>query len=215
MELVIFDCDGVLIDSELIACSADADALTEVGFEITCEGVIERFAGVPSEAMYATVEAELGHALPEDFDIRVKKRVLEKYRTELQPIEGIEEVLSSMKARKCVASSSNPAKLALGLVETGLFELLYPHVFSTALVSRGKPNPDLFLYSAKAMGVEPSDCVVIEDSVAGISAARAAGMRSIGFVGGSHCLPDHSKSLVKAGAETVIRDMRKLLQEIG
>lgn len=214
MELVIFDCDGVLIDSELIACSADADALSEVGFEITCEGVIERFAGVPSDAMYATVEAELGHALPEGFDALVKKRVLEKYRTELQAIEGAQEVLFSMKARKCVASSSSPAKLALGLVETGLFELLYPHVFSTALVSRGKPNPDLFLYSAKAMGVDPSDCVVVEDSVAGVNAARAAGMRSIGFVGGSHCLPGHSERLVKAGAETVIRDMRRLLQEI-
>ena len=94
MQLVIFDCDGVLVDSELIACSADADALSDIGYEITCDGVIERFAGVPSEAMYATIESELGHALPDDFNIRVKQRVLQKYRSELQAIDGAFEVLS-------------------------------------------------------------------------------------------------------------------------
>lgn len=214
MELIIFDCDGVLIDSEIITCSAEAEALSAVGFEITCEGVIERFAGLPSEAMYATIEAELGHALPTDFEARVKKQVLERYRTDVQAIEGVAEVLSLMKAKKCVASSSEPTKLALGLIETGLFELLYPHVFSTALVERGKPHPDLFLFSANAMGVDPSDCIVVEDSVAGVSAARAAGMKSIGFVGGSHCLPHHSESLVEVGAETVVSEMRLLLQEI-
>ena len=214
MELVIFDCDGVLIDSELIACSADAEALSNIGFNISCEAIIERFAGVPSDAMYATIEAELGHALPEDFDARVKKRVLEKYRTELQAIEGVEDVLSSLEVSKCVASSSSPAKLALGLVETGLFELLYPHIFSTALVPRGKPHPDLFLYAASTMGVDPADSVVVEDSVAGVTAARAAGMRSIGFAGGSHCLPHHSERLFAAGANTVVSDMRMLGRQI-
>lgn len=214
MKLVIFDCDGVLVDSELIACAADAEALSEIGYEITCERVVERFAGMPSEAMYDIVEAELGRTLPSDFDTQVKKRVLEKYRTELRAIDGAAEVLSTMKTRKCVASSSNPAKLALGLIETGLFESVYPYVFSTALVDRGKPHPDLFEYSARVMGVDGSECLVVEDSVAGVTAARAAGMKPIGFAGGSHCPPGHSDRLVAAGATTVINDLRLLLQEI-
>lgn len=214
MDLVIFDCDGVLIDSEVIACSADAEALSEIGYAITTEEIVRHFASVPAQAMYAAVEAELGRALPDDLDARIKRKVLEKYRTELHIIDGAKEVLSSMRAPKCVASSSNPAKLALGLIETDLFELLYPHIFSTALVERGKPHPDLFLYSAAAMGADASSCVVVEDSVAGITAAKAAGMRSIGFVGGSHCPPDQAQRLMDAGAERVIDDLRLLLGEV-
>lgn len=214
MELIIFDCDGVLIDSELIACASDANALMEIGYDITLEGVIERFAGIPAEAMYATIEAELGHKLPDDFGERVKQKIFEKYRTELKPIGGVKDVLSSIKSKKCVASSSAPSKLALGLVETGLFDLLYPHVFSTILVERGKPHPDLFLYAASAMSVAASNCIVVEDSIAGVIAAKAAGMRSIGFVGGSHCAPGHADKLVEAGAETAIDDLSLLYKVI-
>jgi HAD superfamily hydrolase (TIGR01509 family) len=214
VELIIFDCDGVLIDSELIACAAEANALTEIGYEITLEGVIERFAGMPDKAMYAKIEAELGHKLPDDFRDRVKQKVFEQYRTTLQPIRGVKDVLSSIKSKKCVASSSSPSKLALGLVETGLFEILYPYVFSTTLVERGKPHPDLFLYAANAMNVAAANCIVVEDSVAGVTAAKAAGMRSIGFIGGSHCRSGHAAKLVHAGAEMVIDDLSLLLREI-
>ncbi|MEO1502420.1 MAG: HAD family phosphatase [Pseudomonadota bacterium] len=210
MDLVIFDCDGVMIDSEGIACAADAEALSEIGYPITMERVMERFAGVPANAMYATIEAEMGRALPAGFKDRVDQRILDKYRTELKPIEGIKEVLSEIRIKKCVASSSTPSKLALGLVETGVFDLVYPHVFSTVLVGRGKPHPDIFLYSARMMGVDVSKCVVVEDSVAGVTAAKAAGMRAIGFTGGSHCLPDHADKLIAAGADTVIDDMHLL-----
>lgn len=215
MELIIFDCDGVLIDSEVIACSAEAEALAEIGYEISFERVVERFLGVSSNEMYAQIEFEMGRDLPTDFSCRVKQRISEKYRTELRPIDGIKEVLASLKTRNCVASSSLPEKLALGLIETGLFELLYPHIFSTVLVERGKPNPDLFLYSANALGVRPSACMVIEDSAHGITAARAAGMRAIGFVGGSHCDTNQAKRLTEAGAEAVIEDIRWLLHEVG
>ena len=215
MDLVIFDCDGVLIDSELIACTADADALRELGYEITPEEVVERFAGTPAEVMHKAIEAELGRPLPDDFDDRLGQRIFEKYRTELQPIEGIAEVLRALPYRKCVASSSRPAKLALGLVETGLFDLVYPHIFSTALVPRGKPHPDIFLYAARVMGAEVSECIVIEDSVAGVTAAKSAGMAVIGFVGGSHCPPDQTEKLKSAGAERVIGDMRLLPRELG
>ncbi|MEO1284374.1 MAG: HAD family phosphatase [Pseudomonadota bacterium] len=210
MDLVIFDCDGVLIDSEVIACAADAEALSTIGYPITIERVVERFAGVPADAMYETIEAEMGHALPADFKDQVDQRILDKYRTELTAIEGIKEVLSEIRVKKCVASSSTPSKLALGLVETGVFDLVYPHVFSTVLVERGKPHPDIFLYSARVMGVDVSKCVVVEDSVAGVTAAKAAGMRAIGFTGGSHCLRGHADKLIAAGAEIVIDEMHLL-----
>lgn len=214
MDLVIFDCDGVLIDSELIACSAEAKALSEIGYTTTKEEVVERFTGMPSEAMYEIIERELGHALPRDFADRVKRDIMERYRTELRAIDGAKEVLSSLEAPTCVASSSNPAKLALGLVETGLYELLYPHIFSTALVNKGKPNPDLFLFAAKKLNVDASKCIVVEDSIAGVTAGRRAGMKVIGFVGGAHCGPNHSEKLYQAGAETVIDDIRQLLKEV-
>lgn len=211
VELVIFDCDGVLIDSELIACAADAEALSDFGYQITTETVVERFSGVPAEAVYAMIEAEMSRALPPDFKGQIEERILAKYCSELKPIPGITEVLSELPSKRCVASSSTPAKLALGLVETGLYEALNPHIFSTVLVERGKPHPDIFLYAAREMGVAAANCVVVEDSVAGVTAARAAGMRTIGFVGGSHCGANQLDKLLEAGAETVIDDMHRLL----
>ncbi len=169
---------------------------------------------MPNDAMYEMIEAELGRKLPSDFEFRVKQRVFEKYRTELKAIDGAYEVLSTMTTKKCIASSSSPAKLALGLIETGLFETVYPNIFSTALVDRGKPHPDLFAYAAKVMGVAASECLVVEDSVAGVTAARAAGMKPIGFIGGSHCDQGHSDRLLKAGAAAVIDDLRLLLKEV-
>ena len=214
MKLAIFDCDGVLIDSEVIACGVEAEELSKIGFAISRQGVIDRFSGMPSDVMYPMIEAELGRALPAGFGDQVKHRIVEAYRTELRAIDGVAEILGALRGPVCVASSSAPAKLALGLVETGLYELLYPHIFSTALVQRGKPHPDLFLYAAKAMGAAVSDCVVVEDSVAGVTAARRAGMRAIGFVGGSHCRPGHAERLVAAGADRIVGDFRDLPGEL-
>jgi len=215
MTLTIFDCDGVLIDSELIACAADAEALSEIGYEITTDEMIARFSGMPDEAVYATVEAELGHSLPQGFGQTVKQKILSRYRTDLRAIEGAAEVLSALPGRKCVASSADPTKLALGLIETGLYDALCPHVYSTALVARGKPYPDIFEYAAKMMGAMASDCLVVEDSVAGITAARRAGMRAIGFVGGAHCPPGHADLLRAAGASDILTNLRALPQHIG
>lgn len=207
IDLIIFDCDGVLIDSESMACATDAELLTEAGFPITAEEMAHRFAGVPSDAVYTAIEAELGKPLPADLEDRFKARMVEKYRNELQPIDGIADVLRALPHARCVASSSSPAKLALGLIETDLFEALYPHIFSTSLVRRGKPHPDIFLYAAKKMGVPHTHCVVIEDSVAGVTAAHAAQMASVGFTGGSHCGIGHVQRLKDAGASHVISRM--------
>lgn len=211
VQLIFFDCDGVLIDSELIACSADAEALTAIGYPITAAEVGRRFAGIPPDTVYQTIEAEMGHPLPPGFDEQVKQTVYEKYRTDLHPIDGAAEVLSSITLPKCIASSSAPAKLTLGLVETGLYRLVYPHIYSASLVRHGKPHPDLFQHTAHAMGADPADCLVIEDSVAGATAAQAAGMECIGFTGGSHCEPGHGDLLRSAGADTIIEDLRDVL----
>lgn len=204
IDLAIFDCDGVLLDSEVIACSAFAAACRELGADLTWQEVAARFTGVPDADMDAQVAAEYGLTLPPGFRDRVKASVEARYRTELQSVPGAAELLSSVRGRACIASSSAPAKLALGLVECGFYELVYPHIYSTALVPRGKPAPDIFLYAARQHGVPAGHCIVLEDSPAGVAAAKAAGMRCIGFDGGAHCPEGHAARLLEAGAETVV-----------
>lgn len=206
-DLVIFDCDGVLLDSEIIACRADAEAYTRLGYPITTREFSARFAGMPDEAIDSALASEIEGALPANFRSDIKKTVIQKYKTELQAINGAAALLSSLKTAKCIASSANPAKLALGLIETEMFELVYPNIFSTQLVEAGKPNPDIFLYAARKMGTMPSRCIVIEDSVAGVTAAKSAGMTCVGFTGGSHCDDGHSGRLYDAGADTVIDNL--------
>lgn len=211
VELLILDCDGVLIDSELIACRAEAAALTSAGYKIDAQTVASRFCGQTSDLMYAEIEADWGRPPPPELHADVMERILAAYRTELSPIPGAAEFLDRVTVRKCVASSSAPSKLALGLVETGLYDRLYPHVFSAHLVERGKPYPDIFNYAADAMGAAKSSCLVVEDSVAGVQAAVAAGIRCIGFTGGAHCLPGHDATLRRAGAEVVAADLSQVL----
>lgn len=202
-DLVIFDCDGVLLDSEIIACRVDAEAYTALGLPMTTVEIASRFAGMPDETVDAALSAQPPRPLPETFRADIKARVAEIYRTELQPIPGAKSLLSSLKTPKCIASSASPAKLALGLIETDLFELVYPHIFSVSLVEKGKPHPDIFLHAACKMEVPPFRCVVVEDSIAGVTAAKAAGMTCIGFTGGSHCPPEHAERLRGAGADLV------------
>ncbi|MBL4751329.1 MAG: HAD family phosphatase [Amylibacter sp.] len=211
INLVIFDCDGVLLDSEIIACAADAEALRNIGFDITTEQVAMHFAGIPDEAIDLIFEKKLGRPLPENFRADIKRKVLDKYRTELQPIEGAKSLLSVMKTNKCIASSATPAKLALGLVNADLYELVYPHIFSARLVVRGKPHPDIFEYAARVMDVPAERCLVLEDSVAGVTAAKAAGMKCVGFTGGSHCQAGHADRLRDAGAYLVIERLEQML----
>lgn len=211
-ELIIFDCDGVLIDSEVIACSTDAEELTGLGYPITVEEVIRRFSGVPSNQMMREIERETGRPLPEDLPRRIEARILERFRAELQPIPNVPEILEKLRPPYCVASSSSPNKLALGLIETGLFDKFYPNIFSTVLVENGKPAPDIFLYAADRMGVQAGRCVVVEDSVAGITAAKAAGMKALGFTGGAHCSEVHAEHLRNAGADLIFDDFSQLLK---
>ena len=208
--LVIFDCDGVLVDSEAIACRVDAEVLSALGFDIGFEELRDRYVGIPTAAMCADIEARFGRSLPPDIAGRLLEAVLAAFEHELAPIPGIPEALSAIEAPRCVASSSDPPRIRRSLRIAGLLHLFEPHLFSTTMVARGKPAPDIFLHAAAEMGVDPRDCAVVEDSVPGVVGARAAGMRVLGFVGGGHCGPGHAVRLAAAGAELSFDDMADL-----
>lgn len=207
--LLIFDCDGVLVDSEALACRVDAQVLTALGVPYTADEIARQFVGVSLKDQIARIEADRGCKLPEDFGERLNRTLFGRFETELKPISGIRDAILALPYPRCVASSSLPDRIALSLRITGLADL-FDHIFSAAEVPHGKPAPDLFLHAAKRMGAEPVDCLVIEDSVAGVRAARAAGMRVIGFTGGGHCGPEHGERLREAGADIVIARMTDL-----
>jgi HAD superfamily hydrolase (TIGR01509 family) len=209
-DLIIFDCDGVLIDSESLVCGLVSEELIALGYAISRDDVIERFAGRPQREMVADIEADWGKALPETFFSRCKQRTVEAYRTDLQAIPGALVMLEQAGVRTCVASSSYPEKLRLGLETTGLYDRLAPNVISASFVAQGKPAPDVFIYAAGWMRTPVDRCVVVEDSIPGVRAGRSAGMTVFGFTGGSHCRPGHEDRLIEAGAHSVFNDMSEL-----
>jgi HAD superfamily hydrolase (TIGR01509 family) len=211
--LVIFDCDGVLVDSEVLACDVQARALTRYGLPISTAEVARRFLGMSAKDMRGLLEIGLGQPLPADHETRCGEELFRLFRRELKPVVGIAGVLAQMEragAARCVASSSSPERIALALDVTGLSKFFGPDVFSSTLVARGKPAPDLFLHTAKAMGFGPERCIVVEDSLNGIKAARSAGMRALGFLGGVHCTSAHEDDLLAAGADLICRDSSEL-----
>ena len=199
LDLVIFDCDGVLVDSEVISCRAHAETLTRHGYPVTEEQVLHRFLGVSDREARQTIEAELGRKLPDDFEAQMKAAPCNSYASDLGAIPHIGEAIAAIRLPKCVASSGTPEKIRHGLECAGLYEQLAPHIFSATQVKRGKPAPDLFLYAASQMRAVPQRCLVIEDSVPGVTGAVAAGMTVLGFHGGSHCLPGHAESCTPPG----------------
>jgi HAD superfamily hydrolase (TIGR01509 family) len=208
-DLVIFDCDGVLIDSELLSVRADIACLTEDGIELSEDEILERYTGISMAGMLADLEQRHGRWLPE-FAERHGLLLSELFAAELCAIVGIEEVLDRISVKFCVASSGTPERIRLGLSQVGLYDRFHPHIFSATMVEHGKPAPDLFLYAAAQMAAPPERCVVIEDSLPGIAAAIAAGMIPVGFTGGSHCRPDHAARLADAGAVQVAAQMPEL-----
>jgi D-ribulokinase len=214
-EVVIFDCDGVLVDSEGIALDVVRRRLGEAGLRLTEAEAREWFLGRRFDAVTRWAESESGAPLPEAFAGDVSREILARFARELKGVEGVRRAVGGLRARVCVASSSGPERLSVALRTTSYEELFAPNIFSGAEVAQGKPSPDLFLFAARAMGVEPKDCLVIEDSVAGIAAARAAGMRVFGFVGASHFSParegaDLGADLAAAGAELIFGEMARL-----
>jgi HAD superfamily hydrolase (TIGR01509 family) len=215
VDLVIFDCDGVLVDSEVISCRAHAATLARHGYAITADQVLDRFLGVSDREARLSIETELGRRLPDDFEAQVKQATLQFYAGNLQAIAYVGDAIAAIDLPKCVASSGTPEKIQHGLTCAGLYDRLAPHIFSATQVGRGKPAPDLFLFAAERMQVSPERCLVIEDSVPGVTGARAAGMTVLGFHGGSHCRPGHADMLRAAGAALIFDDMRQLPGLIG
>jgi HAD superfamily hydrolase (TIGR01509 family) len=209
-DLVIFDCDGVLIDSETIGCRTEAVCLAAIGISITPEEMVDRYGGMSLAAMFADLETRYRRRLPADFAQTVHARIAAAFEAELAAIAGVETVLAALTCRVCVASGSVPERLRHSLSLTGLLRYFDPHVFSATQVRHGKPAPDLFLFAARAMDVAPEACLVIEDSIAGVHAAIAAGMRVYGFDGGGHCRPGHGDRLAAAGAALVFGRMADL-----
>jgi HAD superfamily hydrolase (TIGR01509 family) len=183
--LVIFDCDGVLVDSEPISVSVLVEAVNDLGVPFTEEQVYGRFLGKSLATVIETMKSEYQVHAGEAFLEQIRTNLYARFRQELKPIAGIGETIDALDMPCCVASSSQVERIRLSLTVTGLIDRL-PHIFSATMVKNGKPAPDLFLHAAREMGVEPEHCVVIEDSPAGIEAAKAAGMRVFAFTGGSH-----------------------------
>ena len=206
-DLVIFDCDGVLIDSELLSCNALVDCLRRAAIEMDLETVIDRFLGRSPQAIRDYCAAT-NHVLPERFFEELHAAVLAVFAAGLTAIPGAAAVLESLKAAYCVASSSNLDRIKYALELTGLAELMAGRVFSAEMVKRGKPAPDLFLHAASRMAAAPNRTLVIEDSVTGVQAGKAAGMTVWGFVGGSHYAKRNGQeSLMAAGADRVFDRM--------
>jgi HAD superfamily hydrolase (TIGR01509 family) len=182
---VVFDCDGVLVDSERLAVRTEAVILAELGWPLTHDEIVERFVGRSAAYMHAEVERELGRAI--DWEAEFSPRYRAVFDAELGPIDGVCDVLDVLAASgtaTCVASSSTHRALAYKLELTGLWDRFRGRIFSTDDVANPKPEPDVFLHAASSMGVEPRRCAVIEDSVSGVHAGLAAGMAVFGFAGG-------------------------------
>ncbi len=183
-ELAIFDCDGVLVDSERIAIKVDAVILDRVGWSLTEGEIVERFVGRPHAYMVTEIEAHLGTPLPDGWEAEYLPLYEAAFAAELIAVEGVVDALDLITLPTCVASSSTHRSIRRSLELTGLRDRFGERIFSVEDVSRGKPAPDVFLFAADRMGVDPTSCVVIEDSVHGVTAARAAGMRVLAFAGG-------------------------------
>ncbi|MGB7980636.1 MAG: HAD family hydrolase [Candidatus Nanopelagicales bacterium] len=206
---VVFDCDGVLVDSEPLSIEVDRQMLAELGWELSLDEIVERFVGRSHEHFLQEVTDHLGHPPPPSWGEASTPRYRAAYAHELQPVPGIVEALDRITLPSCVASGGTHDKMTFTLGLTGLLDRFEGRLFSATEVSHGKPAPDLFLHAATAMGWEPSSCVVVEDSPAGMDAALAAGMRAIAYTGG--VTPAHR--LARPGV-TLITHMRDLPKAI-
>lgn len=202
--LVILDCDGVLVDSEPLSARALSDALTAAGLPMTPEETNAAFLGRAWASVEEIVRARFG-AVPEGLQADYRRRMTAAFRADLRPVVGVSAALDALAHHTCVASSGPHEKMCLSLGLCGLWDRLEGRIFSAWDVERGKPAPDLFLHAAAAMGAEPRRCVVVEDSPVGVQAARAAGMRVLGFAA-----PGRTPAGRLAGADAVFADMAEL-----
>ncbi len=213
VDLVIFDCDGVLVDSERLTIRIDVRLLDALGWPLSEAEIVERFVGRTDAAMRAEIEAHVGRDLGDDWDAAFRDEYDRLFADELQPVDGIVDALAAVQAAglaSCVASSGGRAKIRRNLATTGLLARFDGRIFSADDVVHGKPAPDLFLHAAATMGVAPERCAVVEDSRHGVVAARAAGMRALGYSGGVT-----PAAALEGSGTTVFADMRQLPSLLG
>lgn len=201
---IIFDNDGVLVDSERIHVAVERELLAQMGLDYDLPTYMARFVGLNNADFQARLAhdfmARYGAAFPSDFRARLDARAWPRLEAELEPIANVADLVRTFDGPVAVASSATTARLRQKLNLTGLHDLFAPHIYSADLVANGKPAPDLFLHAARALHVAPDQCLVIEDSEHGIIAARAANMIPFGFTGGGHSDRGHADRLMRAGA---------------
>jgi HAD superfamily hydrolase (TIGR01509 family) len=215
-QLIIFDCDGVLIDSEIIAAKVEADLLKENGYEIDPHEHAIRFTGLNFSQSLEIIEKETGRAFPDGLCDKVEAEIDSRLWRDVVALPGANAILDALDQPRCICSNSVDTRLKMSLTKVGLWDRFRPYVFSALSLPdiAVKPAPDIFLYAAKEFEVEPGRCVVVEDSAHGVSGAVAAGMRVIGFVGARHSYPGHSDQLMDAGAETVVNNLIDIKQVV-
>jgi HAD superfamily hydrolase (TIGR01509 family) len=207
-DLIIFDCDGVVVDSEMLSCGCLAEVLRDYGVAIDIETVFREFLGRSFGSVEVYFLQVTGRPLPPDFRGEYRRRLLDRFRQALKPMPGIEALLTGLTVRYCLASSSDEQRLATTLDVTGLGKYFAGRTFHAAMVKAGKPAPDLFTHAAAAMGAAPARCLVVEDTMPGILAGKAAGMTVWAFVGGSHLIGrDAGTAFLGAGADRVFAAM--------
>jgi HAD superfamily hydrolase (TIGR01509 family) len=212
-DLIIFDCDGVLVDSEMLSCRSLCEVLATYGITLELAEALELFLGRSTAAVLQHYGGQ-GRALPERFLSDLKSRVRERFEAALQPVTGIASLLEALPVPHCVASSSDIDRVAFSLARTGLAPYFGDRLFTSQMVERGKPAPDLFLYAADKMQAAPAKTLVIEDSASGVAAAKAAGMQVWGFSGGSHYGSRDGRGILQAaGADRVFDRMADFWME--
>lgn len=206
-DLIIFDCDGVLVDSEIIAARVEADLLTEAGYPISAAELAETYAGLTFKDTLLRIEKQAQIPFQASMIDQIETLLDRRLKNEVRAVEGAHQAAAGVSVKRCVCSNSRMHRLELMLGKTGLLPLFTGRIFAAGETptKKPKPAPDVFTHAATTLGANPARTFVIEDSIHGIAGAKAAGMRVIGFTGGSHSYPGHADVLTEAGAETVIR----------
>ncbi len=207
--LIIFDCDGVLVDSEILAKKVEVEIYGAQGYETSLEEFSERFSGMTGDEIMREISDELDKGLPQSLHDDIQTRIDDKLAKELKTISGVHDMLDNLDNPRCICSNSSTERLMISLRRTNLLDRFRPYIYSAAEVGTQKPKPDsnVFLYAAQSFESEPQQTIVLEDSVHGVSGAVAAGMRVVGFTGASHSYPTHAEKLMEAGAETTINKL--------
>lgn len=210
-KLVIFDCDGVVVDSEVIAAQVLQESLATAGVSLARDEVIDLFLGRSAASIRQILKDQFGFDLSTDREETNLARLLSLFRTDLRPIAGVADLLAKLHMPYCLASSSDIQRLEVALTSTGLFQHFDGRIFNAAMVKNGKPSPDLFLLAARHMQVSPADCLVIEDSPAGVLAAKSAGMHVIAFIGGGHAGGSRLRQrLLEQNPDAIVSDMTEI-----